>query len=98
MLDEDIRTRLIEAKSTLARAGIAHIAVFGSQARGQAKPESDIDILIEILPDRKFSIFDLVGAEQTLSEATGLRANAVMRRSLDAKFKARIEPDIVEIF
>ena len=98
MLDEDIRLRLIAAQPSLARAGIAHIAVFGSRARGKAKPESDIDVLIEITPDRKFSLFDLVGAEQTLSEATGLRTNAVMRRSLDAKFKERIEPDIVEIF
>lgn len=98
MLDEDIRSRLIAAQPSLARAGVVHLAVFGSRARGKAKPESDIDVLIEISPNRKFSLFDLVGAEQMLSEATGLRTNAVMRRSLDAQFKEKIEPDLVEIF
>jgi predicted nucleotidyltransferase len=98
MLDQAIRTKLVGTKSALAKIGIAHMAVFGSRVRGQAIAESDIDILIDILPDTKFSLFDLVGVEQTLSEATGLRANAVMRRSLDAAFKTRIDRDTVEIF
>lgn len=98
MLDDDIRTRLIDAKPSLASAGVTHLAVFGSRARGQAGADSDIDVLIDILPATKFSLLDLVGVERALCEATGLRANAVMRRSLDAKFKARIEPDIIEIF
>jgi predicted nucleotidyltransferase len=98
MLDLDIRNRLATVQPSLVSAGIAHLAVFGSRARGSAKPESDLDVLIELLPERKFSLFDLVGVEQTLSEATGLRANAIMRRSLDAKFRERIEPEIVEIF
>lgn len=98
MLDEAIKAKLVEAKPSLTRAGIAHIAVFGSRARGQAKPDSDIDVLIEINPNTKFSLFDLVGVEQTLSEATGLLASATMRRSLDPDFRARIDGDIIEIF
>lgn len=47
-------------------------------------------------PDSVF--FDLVGVEQTLSEVTGMRANAVMRRSLDTQFKERIARDVIEIF
>jgi hypothetical protein len=98
MLDENTRNKLATMQRSLAKAGVAHLAVFGSRARGSAKPESDLDVLIEMLPDRKFSLFDLVGVEQTLSAATGLRTNAIMKRSLDEKFKDRIESDIIEIF
>lgn len=98
MLDKELKAKLIETKPSLAEAGVAHLGVFGSQARGEATAESDIDILIEVRPGAKFSLFDLVGVEQTLSEATGMRANAVMRRSLDVDFKARITRDLIEIF
>ena len=45
--------------SILARYRVKKIAVFGSYARGEAKPESDIDILVEF-SERK-SLLDLVG-------------------------------------
>jgi hypothetical protein len=98
MLSDDIRKKLMSVRPALTSAGIEHVAVFGSQARGQARKDSDIDLLIDVRPGMLFSLFDLVGIEQTVSEATGLRANAVMKRSLDDRFKARIEPDVVEIF
>jgi predicted nucleotidyltransferase len=98
MLDEDTKNKLAAVQPSLARDGIAHLAVFGSRARGSAKPDSDLDVLVDVLPERKFSLFDLIGVEQTLRAATGLRTNAVMRRSLDAEFKKRIQSDIVEIF
>lgn len=98
MLSDELRTRLVDVRSTLAEAGIEHVAVFGSRARGEARPDSDIDILVDIRPNRPFSLFDLVGVEQTVTQATGLRTNAFMRRSLDARFKARIEADIIQVF
>ncbi len=42
------------------------IAIFGSYVRGEEKPESDIDIIVEF-SDRK-SLLDIVGIEQELSE------------------------------
>ena len=53
--------------SILARYRVKKIAIFGSYARGEAKPESDIDILVEF-SERK-SLLDIVGIEQELSEA-----------------------------
>ncbi|NMX21194.1 hypothetical protein C5S30_01880 [ANME-1 cluster archaeon GoMg4] len=47
--------------SILVRHGVKKIAIFGSYARGDAKPESDIDILVEF-SGRK-SLLDLVGQE-----------------------------------
>lgn len=81
-----------------AAEGVAHLALFGSRARGNANANSDVDLLVDVATDSKFSILNLVGVEQIVSDATGLPANAFMRRSLDEAFYASIRQDIVELF
>lgn len=56
-----------EALETLRRAqdalrgrGVKHAAVFGSVARGENRPDSDIDIMIEIDPEARITVFDYV--------------------------------------
>lgn len=55
------------AEPRLRTLGIVRAAVFGSQVRGEAGPDSDVDILIE-LDGRRMSVFDLVGIEREVSE------------------------------
>jgi predicted nucleotidyltransferase len=98
MLRDQLRQALNGARPALSRAGVSHLAVFGSQARGQASPSSDLDVLVEVRDGEKFSLLDLIGVEHLLTTATGVKVNALMRRSLDQRLKARIEPDVVEIF
>lgn len=82
----------------LEAEGVRHIALFGSRARGTNRPDSDIDILVEVLEDTPFSILNLIGVEHLVGDATGLAANAVMRRSLTPDMKAEVSKDAVEIF
>lgn len=52
---------LIENRAELERQGVLHAALFGSMARGDATAESDIDIMIDLDPNLRLSVFDYVG-------------------------------------
>lgn len=63
--------------ATLAQFCRAHhigrLALFGSQLKGTAKPESDIDLLVEFLPEARPTLFDMVSMEIELSKTLGGR-------------------------
>jgi uncharacterized protein len=95
---EEIKSRIVFIRPQLVAEGIEHLALFGSRTRGDAKPDSDLDVLIEVRADSAFSLFDLVEVESLISTTTGLPANAFMKRSLDSLFIDSISKDIREVF
>ena len=71
-------------------------AVFGSFARGEETKKSDIDFLID--PSSSMTLFDLVGLQQDLEDATGRDVDVVTRRSLHPLIKANILRDAMMIY
>jgi len=55
--------------------GIVSLAIFGSRARGDEHPDSDLDILAAYDPDRPFTLYDLVRVERRLESLTGLKVH-----------------------
>ena len=98
MTRDDIITKIRSSVPALRAEGVTRLGIFGSRARGDAREDSDIDILIEVDPEAKFSLLDLVGVEHIIEDATGLRAQATMRRSLEPRMAQRIADDIIEVF
>jgi uncharacterized protein len=98
MTRNEIIARLQEAAPALRAEGVTRLAIFGSRARGDAREDSDLDVLIDVDPAAKFSGLDLVGVEHIIRDATGITTQAEMRRSLEQRFAERISDDVIEVF
>ena len=72
----------------LKAAGVKRAALFGSFARGEAGPDSDIDILVE-MPD-KASLFDLVNLENELKDYLGRDIDLVTYEALHPLLRKRV--------
>ena len=55
----------------LQAAGLAHLRLFGSAARGQATAQSDIDLLADFVPGKRISLLTLSGIQIRLTELLG---------------------------
>lgn len=102
MLAQPSRDQIIRAlqqlRPRLRELGVSGLAIFGSRARGNEREESDLDVLVEVQSNKKFSALDLVGVSHLITDELGVPANMFMRRSLDRQMEATIRPDVVEIF
>lgn len=85
-------------EAELRRRGIAHAALFGSVARGEAGPESDIDILVDIAPEAEIGVYEYVAIAQFLGDIFPIRVDVANRRTLKPLIRPNIERDAVFAF
>lgn len=87
-----LRERLPELRR---RYGVRELAVFGSTARGEAGPESDIDILVDF--DTPPSLLRLLALEEELSERLGRPVDLVPKRALKRRIADRVLAEAVPV-
>jgi predicted nucleotidyltransferase len=98
MTRDEIIAKVRETAPALRAEGVTKLAIFGSRARGDALPDSDLDVLIDIDPAAKFSLLNLSGVRLMVEDATGLKTQVTTRRSLDDRMAQRIADDLIEVF
>lgn len=95
---DEIIARLRANVAALRAEGVSKLSIFGSRSRGDARPDSDLDVLIEIMPDTAFSLLNLSGVALIVEDATGIPTQVTLKRSLEARMAERIADDLVEVF
>jgi hypothetical protein len=94
---EDLTERIRAMQGELRDRGISHMALFGSRARGDAREDSDVDLMVDV-DAPKFSLLDLIGIEHSLSDQLGLPVQLTMRRGISERFRERTQDDLIELF
>jgi uncharacterized protein len=87
-IDELLKAKRREILAIAARHGARNLRVFGSVARGEAGPESDIDILVEMDPDK--SLMDHVALMQDLEDLLQRKVDVVSERALHWYIRDRV--------
>ena len=97
-----IATEHLDALKSLARElaerGVTGLSVFGSQAKGTATSESDIDVIVDYDPDSHFSLVDLAAVGRLIEERIGVKADVVTRPGLHPLLKDEIESTAIRVY
>ncbi|HEX6005612.1 MAG TPA: nucleotidyltransferase family protein [Burkholderiales bacterium] len=91
-----ILSRLKESRSILAqRFGVREIGVFGSAARDELRPDSDIDVLVEF--DTPPSFDGYFGLKDWLEQAFGREVDLVTPGGLKPRARSHVERDLIRV-
>ncbi|MBI2003614.1 MAG: nucleotidyltransferase family protein [Parcubacteria group bacterium] len=89
---------LEKIKNILVENGIKSAAIFGSRARGEEKPNSDLDILIKFREDKIKGLFEFIALERKLSETLGLKVDLVTEDSISPYIRESVLRDLKIIY
>ncbi len=74
------------------RYGVRELAVFGSAARGDLRPESDIDILVEFIPGTRIGLVKFASLAEELTSLIGRTVDLVSKAGL----KPWVRPEVLK--
>jgi predicted nucleotidyltransferase len=89
--------RLKEHETELKQLGIEHLYLFGSTARGEARPDSDVDLFFDH-PEGSIGLYELIDVREAAARILGCKADIMTRRSLHRVLRKSIEKAAVQVF
>lgn len=81
----------------LARYGATNLRMFGSVARGDAREDSDLDLLVDLAPGRGNELLRVAGLSEELSDILGLRVDVVTATLLRDEVSSTALADFIAI-
>ncbi len=94
-IDEVLKGQRAEILRIAAQHGAHNVRVFGSVVRGEATPDSDLDVLVDLEPGR--SLLDHAGLLVALEQLLGRKVDVVTERGLRARARDRILKEAVPL-
>jgi uncharacterized protein len=94
---ETVIAKIRPNEAALRTEGVAHVYLFGSVARGEARADSDVDLFYEY-DDPTFNLLDVVRVQERLSEMLGTKVHAMTRDSVHRRIRKRVEAEAIQVF
>jgi uncharacterized protein len=98
MNSSEVLEALRQSEPALRRRGVQHAALFGSLARGSHRADSDIDIMIEIDPDTRMTIFDYMDLKEYIASLFDEPVDVVSREGLKPYVRPAATADAIYAF
>ena len=98
MRRNDLVAALRQAEPALRERGVAALYVFGSHARDQARPDSDVDVFIDKDKSRKFGFDEFMDVYFLLQERLGAGVDYGTREGLHPVLRTQIEREAIRVF
>ncbi len=95
---QEIIARLRENEAALRARGVTHAALFGSRARGDERPDSDTDIMIEIAPSARIGVYEYVGLKEYIASLFDGPVDVVNHDGLKPYVKPAATADAIYAF
>ena len=93
MTRDQVIQRLAGSRAELASLGVRSLDLFGSVARGESGPGSDVDLLVDF--DKPIGLFHFFRVQRRLEEILGCRVDLVMRDAVKRQLRDRIFAEAV---
>jgi putative addiction module CopG family antidote len=95
---DEVVAELAALEKPLRQRGLTSLALFGSVVRSTARPDSDIDVLVDVASDAQFSLIDLVAVKDFLEDQLGRRVDVVTRGGLEPDIRDRVLREAQPVF
>ena len=90
MRRDEVLQVLSENREEIRAFEIERLALFGSVARDEARPGSDVDLLVKFRPEAQVGFFELVRLKARLEELLGARVDLVTEDALKRQLRERV--------
>lgn len=94
-IDDLLKMKREDILRLAAKHGARNVRVFGSAARGEAGPDSDVDFLVDMEPGR--SLLDMGGLLMNLRDLLGREVDVVTERGLKPRIRDRVLKEAVPL-
>jgi len=95
---DEVIAELAALEKPLRQRGLTSLALFGSVVRSTARPDSDIDVLVDVASDAQFSLIDLVAVKDFLEDQLERRVDVVTRGGLEPAIRDRVLREAQPVF
>jgi hypothetical protein len=98
MRRDEVIAKLKQTEPALKGVGVAALYLFGSHARDEAGPDSDVDVFVDPAPEKDFGFLPFMNAYEAIKGVVGEKVDYGTRNGLHPLLRADIENEAIRVF